>query len=212
MESLLYWLVQHAENAPYIIFGLLLLTGFSLPVSEDLLLIVSGVLAASVIPDSTIPLFIAVFLGCYFSDCVAYGIGRYMGPKALGLTWMSKRFTASRRIRIQAFFDKYGIVTLIVGRCIPFGIRNAIFMFAGAGNMHFGKFAISDGLACFFFSLFLFSLAYVGSQNYEVVYDWVHKGSISIFIIFLVCTITFASIFYYRRKKRTALASKSVQS
>ena len=66
METFLEWLTLHAAHAHYILFGLLMISGFSLPVSEELMLIVGGVLASSIIPEHTIHLFLAVFLGCNF--------------------------------------------------------------------------------------------------------------------------------------------------
>ena len=66
IESMAQWLTVHADHAPLFVFGLLLLAGFSLPISEDLLVIVSGVVASTVIPEQTVPLFIAVFFWVIF--------------------------------------------------------------------------------------------------------------------------------------------------
>ena len=160
MEPLLEWLTQYADSAHYIIFGLLILAGFSLPVSEEIMLIASGVLASSVIPDHTVHLFVAVFLGCYLSDWIAYWLGRLFGEKLFKLKWLPFSLNENRMKRVECFYKKYGFITLFVGRFIPFGIRNGIFMTAGVGKMHFGKFILSDGFGCFsfFFTDFFFSL------------------------------------------------------
>src|SRR5262245_29989718 len=158
MEFLVQWLFENGEYAPLVIFGLLMITGFSFPVSEDLLLIISGVLASTVIPERTLQLFLAAFLGSFFSDGIAYGMGRLFGAKVCANKWE----------KLTLFYEKYGVLTLMVGRCIPFGLCNGIFMSAGAGKMPFGKFALSDGIACLLFSLSIFSLAYICGKNYEV--------------------------------------------
>ena len=49
--------------------------------------------------------------------------------------------------KVSHFYERFGIFTLIVGRFVPFGVRNALFLTAGLGRMGFMKFALSDLLA-----------------------------------------------------------------
>ena len=69
-ESIAGWITLHADHAPWFVFGLLLLTGFSFPVSEDIVVIVSGVLASTVMPEKTILLVLAVCFGAFLSEIV----------------------------------------------------------------------------------------------------------------------------------------------
>lgn len=179
MESLLLWLCEHSESAPLIIFWMLVVAGFSLPISEDLLLIASGVLASTVMPERTIHLLAAVIFGSYLSDWIAYGIGRLFGDKIYAMKW----FAGSKKEHLQTFYRKYGFWALMIGRCIPFGLRNGVFMTAGAGKMPFGKFLLIDGFACALFSTVLFYLAYVCGQNYELLYSYVYQVSVAILFI-----------------------------
>src|SRR5690242_6172183 len=149
MESLLTWFCDVGPHAPLIIFALLVITGFSLPLSEDLLLLASGVLASTILPEYTVELFCAAYFGSFIADCIAYGLGRMVGDRIYQLK------SSDKILRVQAFYKKYGVLTLFVGRLIPFGIRNAIFMTAGAAKMQFYKFVISDGVACLAFSSLL---------------------------------------------------------
>ena len=196
MESLLLWLCEHGQNAPLIIFGLLIVTGFSLPVSEDLILISSGVLASTILPEYTLQLFCAAYFGSFISDCIAYGLGRMVGDKAY------KMKTASKMHRMAAFYKKYGVLTLFVGRCIPFGIRNGIFMTAGAAKMKFYKFFISDGIACFIFSATLFYLAYSCGKNYEALAASVHQTGVLVGICLLVCLLLAGSYYFIAKRKK----------
>src|SRR5262249_5862942 len=143
----------------------------SLPVSEDLLLIASGVLASTVMPEKTVALFVAAFLGSYASDWVAYALGRFFGTKIFHMKWCGVK----RLEKLQTFYEKYGVFALMIGRCIPFGLRNGIFMTAGVGKMHFGKFLLSDGIACFLFSLVLFFLAYSFSSRTDELMSYVQS-------------------------------------
>ena len=46
--------------------------------------------------------------------------------------------------KIGGFYEKYGPLTLLLGRFIPFGVRNGLFLTAGLSKMRFLKFALSD--------------------------------------------------------------------
>ena len=134
--------------APYIIFGLLFLAGFNIPVSEDVMLFTSAMLAAKN-PDHLWPLFTGVFAGAYISDLICYGfLGRYLGQKLFKINFFANMVSQERLDTINSFFKKYGVFTLIFGRFIPFGVRNGLFLAAGLGKMNAWKFALSDLLAC----------------------------------------------------------------
>ena len=166
IESMAQWLAVHADYAPFFVFGLLLLTGCSLPISEDALVIASGVIASTVMPEQTVPLFIAVFLGSYLSDWIAYWIGRLLGTKLTKLPLFHNTLSSERKHIVEKFFHRYGVLTLFIGRMIPFGIRNSVFMAAGAGGMRFGRFLLGDGLGCLLFSSAVFFLAFRAGENY----------------------------------------------
>ena len=123
IESMAQWLAIHADYAPFFVFGLLLLTGCSFPISEDALVIASGVLASTVMPEQTAPLFAAVFLGSYLSDWIAYWIGRLLGTKLTCLPMLRRTLSAERKRVVERFFHRYGVLTLFIGRMIPFGVR-----------------------------------------------------------------------------------------
>ena len=147
MESLLSDLMQYvttnAEMAPWIIFGLLLLAGFNLPVSEDLMLLTSALIAQQR-PELMWQLFAGVFAGAYFSDLICYGLGRTLGPKLWQIKWFAKMVDREHVDKIGGFYEKYGPLTLLLGRFIPFGVRNGLFLTAGLSKMRFLKFALSD--------------------------------------------------------------------
>ncbi|MFG1499694.1 DedA family protein [Halobacteriovorax sp. XZX-3] len=147
IDQIMLYINTHVHMAPFIIFGLLLLAGFNIPISEDVMLFTSAILAAKN-PDYLYPLFFGVFLGAYLSDLICYGfIGRYLGPKIFKIKFFASMVTPERLDMVNAFFKKYGVFTLIFGRFVPFGFRNALFLSAGLGRMNAWKFALSDLLA-----------------------------------------------------------------
>lgn len=201
MESIIQFVFEHAQYAHWIVFGALMLAGLNLPISEDLMIIFSAVLAVTVVPENTYKLFLCVFLGCYLSDWVAYGIGRRFGPKLGNIKWFAKTFDQKKIERVHHYYEKYGFLTLIVGRFIPFGARNVLFLTAGLGQMPFKKFILSDGIACALSNTVLFTLAYMVGKNYEVLLSGLKIFNISLFSAFIVSIIAFI---WYKRKKKPA--------
>ncbi len=201
MDALLQSIFAHAPYAHWIVFGALMLAGLNVPISEDLMIIFSAVLAATVVPENTYKLFLAVFLGCYLSDWVCYGLGRYFGPKLWNISWFAKVFDKTKIDRVHQYYEKYGFLTLLVGRFIPFGVRNGLFLTAGLGKMSFGKFLLSDGIACICSNTVLFTAAYAVGKNYEALIVALKTLNIFLFSTFVVAIIGFI---WYKRKKKTA--------
>lgn len=199
METIIQLIFEHAQYAHWIIFGALMLAGLNVPISEDLMIIFSAVLAATVIPENTAKLFAAVFLGAYISDWACYWIGRHFGPKLWKISWFAKTFDPKKIDRLHHYYAKYGFLTLLIGRFIPFGVRNGLFLTAGLGKMHFGKFLLSDGIACLLSNVALFSLAYAVGKNYASLLSAVKTFNIFLFAAFTISIIGF--IWYKRRKK-----------
>jgi membrane protein DedA with SNARE-associated domain len=197
MDTMIQFLFEHAHHAHWIVFGALMLAGLNVPISEDLVIILSACLAATVVPENTGILFTAVFLGCYLSDWLCYWIGRKLGPKLWEIKWFAKTVDRKRLRSIHNYYAKYGFWTLLVGRFIPFGVRNCLFLSAGAGKMHFGKFILSDGIACAISNTTLFTLAYFAGKNYSALLHFVKTFNIFLFFLFLVSII---GVIWYKRK------------
>jgi membrane-associated protein len=203
MELLIEWLTAHIDLAPYALFALLVLAGFSLPISEDILLLASGMLASTVMPEKTIHLFMATFLGSLASDVIAFILGRSFGASLHTKKWFGQK--AKRRLdSMQSFYKKHGIWALMIGRCIPFGVRNGIFMTAGAAKMRLVTFVVCDAIACFIFSLTLFSLAYSFGSNFDAVCDLVHHASL---VLAAICVVGVVAVVLYKRRSRKAQES-----
>lgn len=199
MDSLIEWIVRHAEQAHWFIFGALVITGFNIPISADILMVIAGFLAATVIPEHFWHLYGAIFLGCYFSAAIAYWVGRLLGGRLCHQRGFNRLFPPERLAKIQRFYAKHGFWTLLVGRFIPFGIRNCIFMSSGMSRVPFLQFALRDLVACLTWT----SLAFYGfwslGHHYQLLLDHLKLVNGVIFGAFSVTVIGF--IWYKRRKK-----------
>jgi len=204
MDGIFSFIVSNANYAHFIVFALLMLAGFNIPISEDLMIIVSAVIASTLLPENTYLLFLGVFLGAYISDWTAYWIGR----KLFHRPFFAKAISTKRLEKIQSFYKRYGMLTLLIGRFIPFGVRNGLFMTAGMGKMNFKKFLLFDGIACLISNTVLFTLTFQLGKNYQLLLPYLKKFNIVLFSVFVVTIITF---FCYKRiiNKQKVVREKS---
>jgi membrane-associated protein len=202
MEYLTTLVANHAHNAHWYLFTALILAGFNVPVCSDLMILLAAVLAATVVPETLWLLYGSVLVGCYLSAMCAYWLGRLLGP-ALGKSiFFRKLINPLRLAKIRQFYEKYGLWTLIVGRFIPFGARNCIFMSSGMSKLSFGKFILKDALACTIWCSTAFYFFFTLGKNYETLWGYLRTFNLLIFAAFSVTVI--GIIWYKRRKKAPA--------
>jgi membrane-associated protein len=105
---------------------------------DSLLFIVGALCGAGLmnLPLAMVLLVVAAILG----DQVNYSIGRYFGPKVW--QWEHSRFFNKRAFeQAHAFYEKYGGVTIILARFMPF-IRTFAPFVAGVAEMSRVKFTL----------------------------------------------------------------------
>ncbi|MCL1911248.1 MAG: DedA family protein [Leptospirales bacterium] len=211
MESISELLFNAAPYVHFISFGLLLLAGFNLPVSEDVVYIVSASIAATIVPENTFKILAGCFAGAYISDIMAYSIGRFLigdillkKPK-LGI--IKRGFSEERMLRLKSYFDRYGLKTLFFGRFIP--VRNILFMTCGLMKMRLRHFLIVDMCALTCTSAILFSIGYTLGENYDKIFPYIQRYKIvALFLAALILIlINRKNILNVGRKIQIALGS-----
>lgn len=196
MDIIFAFIQDNLTYAPIVIFLLLCLAGFNLPVSEDALLFFAGVLASQN-PEHTIPLFLGIFLGAFVSDIIAYWVGRLAGPRLYDLPVISRFVNPERVDKVKRFYIRYGVVTLIVGRFIPFGVRNALFMTAGLVRMNHLVYVCVDFVVCLLSCSIYFTLYY---RYGEDVIDITRRFAFVILSAFVVAVVGY--LVHRKRRKQ----------
>jgi membrane-associated protein len=104
----------------------------------DSLLFVAGAIAA--IGGMSLPaLMILLTIAAVAGDAANYSIGRWFGPKVW--SWENSRwFNKDAFNKTHDFYEKYGPITIVVGRFLPF-IRTFTPFVAGVADMTYPKFA-----------------------------------------------------------------------
>lgn len=198
MEYLLNLISQHAHVAHWYIFAGIILAGANMPISIDVMVISAALLASQVIPENSVHLFLSVLLGCMLSAWLSYWIGRLAGPKIAKWPLFSKVLKPEKLQKIKAFYEKYGLLTMIIGRFIPFGVRNCIFMTAGMSQSSFRTFALRDVIACPLWTSVAFYLFYTLGNNLETLSQHIKVINISLFAAF---SVTVIGVIWYKKRK-----------
>lgn len=138
----------------------------------DSLLFVTGALAGAGLmsyPVAVVVLLIAAIAG----DQCNYAIGRYVGPKVF--QWESSRFFNKQAFeRAHAFYERYGGITIVLARFMPF-LRTFVPFAAGVAQMERMKFTLFNVAGALLWVLsictagyFLGSLPWV-RDNFEII-------------------------------------------
>jgi len=198
---------QYVEYYPFIAFGALMLAGLSVPISEDLI-IITGALICQEKPSMLVPIFAATYAGVVISDYFPYILGNFIRKGTIKAKFLTSLFSPRKIVRIHHYLDKYGIFAFIVGRFIPFGVRNTMFISSGLFGVRLRRFALYDTTAATISVSTLFFLAYHFGEAVEKPF---HAVGIVLFVLFLsMIAFVMISIIRKIRKKRGVRGSGSV--
>jgi membrane protein DedA with SNARE-associated domain len=136
-ETLILWLTQYGSFA---LFALLACGIIALPVPEETLMILAGIL----IHQGLLPLFptlLAAYAGSICGITVSYLLGHLAGDYVLKKygPWMG--LTAERTKQMHDWFVRYGKWTLVIGYFIA-GVRHWTGVFAGLTLLEYHYFAL----------------------------------------------------------------------
>jgi membrane-associated protein len=194
------FICEYANYSHWIFLGLLILAGLNVPISEDVILLTGGALAATCFPEQKWNLYAWIFVGCWISGWEAYWHGRLLGPKLYSIPWFNRIFTPEKISKLQEYYQKFGILTFIVGRFIPGGIRNALFITSGMGKMPFLTFMVRDFVACVISSLTLYSVGFLFVDNYYAIVQAFEKYSFIVLCCMLLTLLSFFGWFKWRNR------------
>lgn len=146
MEVLLDF-IQTSPLAIWGLLGLLLLCGVGLPMPEDVILIIAGILSAER-EDSWVLVSALMYVGVIGGDSLIFAVGRHFGSRLLALKWTRRWLSQDKQDRVRRLLDRFGPAAFFVARFMP-GLRAPFFCMAGAMRARYSQFLLYDGLAAF---------------------------------------------------------------
>ena len=145
-------------------------------------------------------LVIVLIIAAVLGDSVNYGVGHYIGPKAFQRP-DSRWFRQEYLRRTQAFYDKYGGVTIIIGRFVPI-IRTFAPFLAGVAGMSYRRFLCFNIVGgC----LWISSLVYAGYLFGNI--PWV-KDNLSLIVVAIVVVSLIPAVSTFVKERRAAKAAR----
>ena len=139
-------------------------------------------------------LIVAAILG----DSVNYSVGHYIGPKVFerpDSRWLRREHL----LRTQAFYDRYGGFTIIIGRFVPI-VRTFAPFLAGVAQLTYRRFLAYNVIG---------AIAWVGSLTYAgYVFGnipWV-KRNLTAIVIGIVIVSIMPAVFQFLRERRATRA------
>lgn len=136
-ETLINWLIHYG---PVMLFGLLAVGILALPVPEETLMVLTGIIMQSgkiPILDSTLAAYGGSICGITMSYVVGRTAGLYFAHK------YGKWFgvTDKHLEKVHGWFERWGKWTLVIGYFIP-GVRHFTGLIAGTTYLEYRKFAL----------------------------------------------------------------------
>ena len=165
----------------------------------DSILFIAGTVAAAAGLDVHL-LVLLLAAAAVLGDSVNYGVGHYIGPKVFDVPrtrWLKREHL----LRTQAFYDRYGGVTIIIGRFVPI-IRTFAPFLAGVAGMPYRRFLSYNVIGgCLWISL----LVYAGYLFGNI--PWV-KGNLSLIVLAIVVVSLVPAAMTFVRERRERRASR----
>lgn len=158
----------HEPWTYFIVFGILLLCGFGLPIPEDITLIAGGLMAYYGRADVFV--MIAVGLaGVMLGDGAMFQIGKRYGYRVFEWRFMAKIMHAERLESVKHNLKHHGYKVIFSARFMP-GVRSLVFLSSGALGIPFRVFLLFDGLAALIsVPAIVYSCYFFGDQIHKAV-------------------------------------------
>jgi len=161
----------------------------------DSILFIAGTVAATA--DLNVHLLVIVLIAAaILGDTINYSVGHYIGPRAFDKP-DSRWFKQEHLRRTQAFYDRYGGITIIIGRFIPI-IRTFAPFLAGVAGMTYRRFLSYNVVGAV---LWIVSLVYAGYLFGNI--PWVKKNlTLIVFLIVAISLIPAVTTFLRERRSQ----------
>jgi membrane-associated protein len=169
---------------------------FPLLPGDSLLFLTGTVAAASGVNVHLLVL--TLFAAAALGDSVNYAIGRYIGPKAFHQregTRLARWLKPEYLERTHRFYEKYGGMTIVIGRFVPI-VRTFAPFLAGVGAMTYHSFLSYNIVGA---ALWVASLTYAGYLFGNI--PWVKDNLVLIVLAIVVMSLVPATAQFLRERR-----------
>ncbi|MEO3946466.1 DedA family protein [Gorillibacterium sp. CAU 1737] len=198
------WITGFMEEYGYLgVMLMLAVENIFPPIPSEVILPFGGFMTTN--SELTIPgVVIAATIGSLVGALVLYGIGRVLDVERLeSLVDKYGRFLRVTRADIRkadAWFDRYGVWTVLFCRMIPL-VRSLISIPAGMSGMKLGTFMIFTTIGTLGWNILLVSMGAALGANWESITGYMDVYSDVAYAFIAVGVVAFAYLYFRKRKK-----------
>ena len=185
----------------------MILTGFGLPLPEEVAIVAVGVAAREGTMDPWLGL-MALLVGGLAGDCCMYWVGRHFGRRIFDHPRLSHHLTPEREAQIEVKLKQHGLKVLFLSRFMV-GVRSPVYLSAGVLKFNFKRFFLYDLICATVVITTFFTISYfLGGA----VYDMIRKAELAMTAIVVIAVVTIGIICWvrHRRKVQEAEVEKSM--
>jgi membrane-associated protein len=161
---------------------------------DSLLFVAGTVVAGSGGALDIHTLFAVLWTAAVTGDSVNYWIGRWIGPKVFER--QSRWIRREHLERTQSFYDRYGAVTIIIGRFMPI-VRTFAPFLAGVASLAYRRFVAYSMVGSV---LWVGSLVYAGYLFGNI--PWVKANLSLIVVLIVIVSVLPAAVTFLKEHRR----------
>jgi membrane protein DedA with SNARE-associated domain len=191
------------ESFSYLaVLALLVSAGAGAPVSEELILLTSGLLISRGTLNPVATLAVA-WIGVLAGDSILYQAGNKLGRRALGHPRLKKILGGRLTGWIERHYARHGLLTVLLARQVA-GMRAPAFLMAGISRLPFRRFIAADGAAAMVSVPLMLWLGYHFGTKLPQVLDVLRRGRWVVLGAATAAAITLLVRWWLRRSRRRA--------
>lgn len=184
------------EHFPYLaLLILLILGGMGLPFPEGATLILCGFLISSHVVK-LLPSLVVAYAGILTGDLLFYLVGRKYGRMIVTDTWFNKIVSPERLSLLEAKFDKWGSLLILVGG----RLIGEVFLAAGILKMPFARLLIVDAISSVFAIGFWSGIGYIGGKSLKVIQEDITRIEHVVVLIIILFVVIWLFVGYFRSR------------
>ncbi len=204
MDFLVDFLLNFYGPTPYLlVFGILLLCGFGLPIPEDVTLFAGGLLAYYGVCNLWLMIVVG-FFGVMIGDSTMWFLGHRYGRRLMKRSFFQKLLPEERiQLASQKLNQKGARRLLFAARFMP-GLRAPVFFTSGLLHVPFTRFFLMDGVAALLSVPAIVGAVYYFGDELDLVVRWIKNVEHG--ILFVIAAILLWVGFKWWRSHRRAIA------
>ncbi len=188
------------------IFFALALTGFGLPIPEELIVIAAGYAAFHEALDEPWLALVACISGAIIGDTLMYGIGYHFGHRILRHRLFFGRSPAVRMQReeqAERMIQQHGLKVLFIARFLV-GLRSMVYLAAGIMRMPFRRFILVEVLSATTVISIVFGLSYRYASHIDNLWRWIRTAEWTLTVAIVAAVVTLIVLAWRRHRRRVA--------